>query len=83
MARADTKMWLVGLAGSALMACSGAPTQERPRSPASILIVTIDTLRADRLGRGFTPTLDNLAAQSLSLSSASARSASASTSERE
>ncbi|MEO6224072.1 MAG: sulfatase, partial [Vicinamibacterales bacterium] len=66
MARADTKMWLVALAGSGLIACSGAPTRERPRPTRNILIVTIDTLRADRLGRGFTPALDHLAAQSLS-----------------
>ncbi len=45
------------------MACSGAPARERP--PVNILVVTIDTLRADRLGRGFTPTLDTLATQSL------------------
>jgi arylsulfatase A-like enzyme/Tfp pilus assembly protein PilF len=34
-------------------------------TPISILLITLDTVRADRLGRGFTPTLDRLASQSL------------------
>jgi arylsulfatase A-like enzyme/Flp pilus assembly protein TadD len=40
---------------------SPAPPPARP----NVLLVTIDTLRADRLGRGLTPTLDRLAAHGL------------------
>jgi arylsulfatase A-like enzyme/Flp pilus assembly protein TadD len=49
--------------------CGGRATDlARPR--ANILIVTIDTVRADRLGRGFTPTLDQLAARGLNFTHA-------------
>ncbi|MGH9201653.1 MAG: alkaline phosphatase family protein, partial [Vicinamibacterales bacterium] len=41
-----------------LAACSSV-RESRPPST-NILLVTIDTMRADRLGRGFTPTLDRL-----------------------
>jgi choline-sulfatase len=34
-----------------------------PATRPNVLLITIDTLRADRLGRGFTPTLDRLAAE--------------------
>lgn len=40
--------------------------QEHP----SVLLVTIDTFRADRLGRGITPNIDSLAAQGVSFSNA-------------
>lgn len=40
-----------------------------PRRP-NVLLITIDTLRADRLGRGFTPTLDRLAAAGARFTSA-------------
>lgn len=46
-----------------------------PKPPAArpnILLVTIDTLRADRLRRGFTPTLDRLAAEGTSFTEARA-----------
>jgi arylsulfatase A-like enzyme/Flp pilus assembly protein TadD len=43
--------------------CSQPPAPPAPATPPHILLVTIDTLRADRLGRGFTPTLDGLAAE--------------------
>lgn len=36
-----------------------------PAAPANVLLVTLDTTRADRLGRGFTPNLDRVAAQGL------------------
>jgi arylsulfatase A-like enzyme/Flp pilus assembly protein TadD len=42
--------------------CAGAPPQRSARRP-SVLLITIDTLRADRLGRGLTPNLDALAAR--------------------
>lgn len=46
--------------------CGTAPSPA-PVAPTrhSLLLVTIDTLRADRLQRGFTPTLDALAARSV------------------
>ena len=34
-----------------------------PTTPLNVLLVTIDTLRADRVGRGLTPTIDRLAAR--------------------
>jgi hypothetical protein len=47
---------VVGLALAAGYATKAA-------APANVLLVTIDTMRADRLGRaGLTPTLDRLAA---------------------
>lgn len=60
--RAVTLVVLLSLA-----ACSRSPAPVA-RPPANILLVTIDTLRADRLGRGFTPTLDRLASQALRFS---------------
>jgi arylsulfatase A-like enzyme/Flp pilus assembly protein TadD len=53
-------------AGSLLLcvliaACSGRPSAP-PRKP-NVLLITIDTLRADRVGRGLTPALDALAAR--------------------
>ncbi len=36
----------------------------------SVLLLTVDTLRADRVGRGFTPNIDSLAAQGVSFSNA-------------
>ena len=51
------------LAGALLLAgaCS-APPPPAPSRP-NVLLVTIDTLRADRLGRGLTPAIDGLAAR--------------------
>jgi choline-sulfatase len=46
-----------------LVACSTARETKAPAS--NLLLVTIDTMRADRLGRGFTPTFDRLAARGL------------------
>ena len=42
---------------------STPPPQTATTRPPNVLLITIDTLRADRLGRGFTPTLDRLAAE--------------------
>jgi len=44
-------------------ACGRVPTAERAQP--NILLVTIDTLRADRLGIGLTPAIDRLAAAGL------------------
>jgi choline-sulfatase len=57
----------------ALCACSAPPAKTlQPQAPPNILLVTIDTLRADRLGRGFTPTLDRLADEGLNFTHARA-----------
>ena len=38
------------------------PTSSQPAAKPNIVFITIDTLRADRLGRGLTPSLDALSA---------------------
>jgi arylsulfatase A-like enzyme/Tfp pilus assembly protein PilF len=49
------------------LACSACtrPQQpgQTPARPSNVLLITIDTLRADRVGRGLTPALDALAAR--------------------
>jgi choline-sulfatase len=49
-------------------ACGRAPAQ--PPARPNILLVTIDTFRADRVGTGLTPTIDRLAASGLRFTSA-------------
>ena len=49
----------------ALAACAGSTPAAVPAVRPNILLITIDTMRADRLGRGFTPTLDRLSAAGL------------------
>jgi arylsulfatase A-like enzyme/Flp pilus assembly protein TadD len=49
----------------ALSACRAPEAPPPATPPANVLLVTVDTLRADRLGRGFTPTLDRLASGGL------------------
>jgi len=51
-----------------LTACGGVPGPA-PARP-NVLLVTLDTTRADRLGRGFTPALDRLAAEGLRFTAA-------------
>ncbi len=61
------------LAVSLLTACAPAPVADtggRAASAVNILLVTLDTFRADRLGQGFTPTLDRLASQGLHFTNA-------------
>jgi arylsulfatase A-like enzyme/Flp pilus assembly protein TadD len=54
-----------------LSACAPQPPPAAgSTAPPSILLVTIDTMRADRLGRGFTPALDRLAAGGLNFTDA-------------
>ena len=62
------KLWGLALI---LSACSSAPA-ERPGTRPNILLVTIDTFRADRLGTGVAPALDRLAASALQFTSARA-----------
>jgi arylsulfatase A-like enzyme len=47
-------------------AVTGRPASSRARPPArNLLLVTVDTFRADRTGRGLTPTIDRLGARGL------------------
>jgi arylsulfatase A-like enzyme/Tfp pilus assembly protein PilF len=60
--------WVIFLAGCALAAPT--PPPQRPATHPNIVLITIDTTRADRMGflgsqRGLTPNLDALARQSL------------------
>jgi arylsulfatase A-like enzyme/Tfp pilus assembly protein PilF len=45
-----------------LAACSGSAPPATIQKP-NVLLITIDTLRADRVGRGLTPAIDGLAAR--------------------
>ena len=75
MTRARRRFWLILLiaaiaAAMALRhyAVTGRPASSSPRPPSSarnLLLVTVDTLRADRAGRRLTPTIDRLAARGL------------------
>ena len=56
---------LTALTTAACVPARGADPGRPAPAPANILIVTLDTFRADRLGRGFTPALDRLAASGL------------------
>jgi choline-sulfatase len=54
------------LIGACLLACSSACARDKPAPPSgppNILLITIDTLRADRVGRGLTPSIDEVAAR--------------------
>jgi arylsulfatase A-like enzyme/tetratricopeptide (TPR) repeat protein len=61
---------LLALLGLSLLspACRSRP----PASAPNILLITIDTLRADRVGRGLTPTLDRLTDEGLTFTNARA-----------
>ncbi|HKQ61051.1 MAG TPA: sulfatase-like hydrolase/transferase [Candidatus Polarisedimenticolaceae bacterium] len=59
---------VAGLLAAASLACSGRPATEDALRPPSVLLVTIDTLRADHVGcygdaAAQTPQLDRLAAE--------------------
>ena len=51
-------------------ACGRSPAEPPARAKPNILLITIDTFRADRLGAGVAPTLDRLATSSLQFTSA-------------
>ena len=57
-----------------VLALTAACTQPAPPSPAkpNVLLITIDTLRADRVGRGLTPAIDAVAARGVRYTSARA-----------
>lgn len=44
-----------------MSACSSGSTPAAPPLHRNVLLITIDTLRADRVGRGLTPAIDSLA----------------------
>lgn len=48
---------------SLLAACNRAAPAAPSIGPPNVLLITIDTLRADRVGRGLTPAIDGLAAR--------------------
>jgi arylsulfatase A-like enzyme/thioredoxin-like negative regulator of GroEL len=52
----------------ASVACARAPST--PPAPPNVLLVTIDTLRADRIGTGLAPSIDRLAASATRFTSA-------------
>ena len=52
-------------------ACTGSTPPPAPTRP-NVLLITIDTLRADRLGRGLTPAIDALAASGVRYTNARA-----------
>jgi choline-sulfatase len=61
------------LAGTLAGACGRRDdADDAPRGRPDLLLVTIDTLRADRVGRGLTPTLDALAARGVQFTQARA-----------
>ena len=59
------------LAGAMAAACGSPPEPAAPERP-DIVLITIDTLRADRPGRGVTPGLDALAARGVFFTNARA-----------
>ncbi|RPJ58945.1 MAG: hypothetical protein EHM24_28285, partial [Acidobacteria bacterium] len=64
---------LLSLACAAVAtACRHAQAPAAPPPRPNVLLVTIDTLRADRLGKGLTPTLDRLAAGGMRFTNARA-----------
>ena len=60
--------WLMTLAMT--LACTPAPPA-KPQAP-NVLLVTIDTFRADRVGTGVAPTIDRLAASGIRFTAARA-----------
>jgi arylsulfatase A-like enzyme/Tfp pilus assembly protein PilF len=50
--------------------CRATPPPDPAPAHTSILLITLDTVRADRIGRGFTPGLDAIAARGLRFTNA-------------
>jgi ribosomal protein L13E len=80
MTRGSRRFWLILLIAALAAAVALRHFEVRGRrEPAArgrtavarnLLLVTIDTLRADRIGRGLTPNIDGLAATGLSFTNA-------------
>jgi arylsulfatase A-like enzyme/Flp pilus assembly protein TadD len=64
-----TRPFLLAFAAAVVAACGGEPPA---RSRPNVLLVTIDTLRADRIGRGLTPAIDGLASRGVRYTNARA-----------
>ncbi len=62
--------FLVGALALAALACSGTKEPAPPPGPRDLLLITIDTARADRFSRGTTPHVDALATQGAAFSNA-------------
>src|SRR5262249_36848393 len=67
---AEVRTALVHLCAAALTIGCGVRNQRSPATRPNILLVTIDTLRADRVGARVAPTLDRLAASGVRFTSA-------------
>ncbi len=64
---ATPRLWLLLLVSIAT-ACASPPPVARPRP--HLLLVSVDTLRADRVGKGITSTIDGVAAKGLRFTNA-------------
>jgi arylsulfatase A-like enzyme/tetratricopeptide (TPR) repeat protein len=54
-------LFALGVSLAVMVSCRAGREQNTPAVRPNIVLITIDTLRADRIGRGFTPTIDALA----------------------
>jgi arylsulfatase A-like enzyme len=61
-----------GLLAAAVTACGERQGEGPVAANASVLLITVDTLRADRVGSGFTPSIDGVAASGVRFASARA-----------
>src|SRR3954470_23159665 len=60
------------LVASVLIASAACTHEAPPAAKPNVLLITIDTLRADRVGRGLTPSIDALAARGVRFTNARA-----------
>src|SRR3954465_22884 len=67
--RAAARLVLTASLGGVLIGC-GRGTPAEPRARLNILLVTIDTFRADRIGVGVAPAIDRLSASGLRFTAA-------------
>src|SRR6187431_1534813 len=71
MPRSVRLLWLsVSLFVAAVAGCSREPAP--PPAKPNVLLITIDTLRADRVARGLTPAIDGVAARGVRFTNARA-----------
>ena len=63
------RLWVAACVFAATAACGRPPADQRP-ARSNLLLVTIDTLRADRVGVGLTPVIDAVAARGLRFTNA-------------
>ena len=69
MSRRAARLLLAASFGGALIGC-GRGTPAQPAARPNILLVTIDTFRADRIGVGVAPVIDRLATEGLRFTAA-------------